>query len=56
MWLLVQGWTAAAVDRALDQDAHIMGQWAAMFAEGGSRGLSFEQSGGSPRADRGAAG
>ena len=48
MWLLVQGWTATAVGRALDRDAHTIGQWAAMFAEGGPKGLSFEQSGGSP--------
>ena len=48
MWLLVQGWTATAVGRALDRDAHTIGQWATMFAEGGSKALSFEQSGGSP--------
>ena len=48
MWLLVQGWTAAAVGRTLDRDAHTIGQWAAMFAEGGPKALSFEQSGGPP--------
>ena len=48
MWLLAQGWTAAAVGRALDRDAHTIGQWATMFAEGGPRALSFHQSGGSP--------
>ena len=48
MWLLVQGWTAEAVGRALDRDAHTIGQWATAFAEGGPRALSFEQSGGSP--------
>ena len=48
VWLLAQGWTAAAVGRALDRDAHTIGQWAAMFAEGGPKALSFEQSGGSP--------
>ena len=47
IWLLVQGWTAA-VGRALDRDAHTIGQWATMFAEGGPQALSFEQSGGSP--------
>ena len=56
MWLLVQGWTAEAVGRALDRDAHTIGQWATAFAEGGPRALSFEQSGGPPRADWGAAG
>ena len=55
-WLLAQGWTAAAVARALDRDAHTIGQWATAFAEGGPRALSFEQSGGSPRAERGSAG
>ena len=48
LWLLAQGWTAAAVARALDRDAHTIGQWTAAFAEGGPRALSFEQSGGSP--------
>ncbi|MCE2499739.1 MAG: winged helix-turn-helix domain-containing protein [Dehalococcoidia bacterium] len=27
-WLLAQGWTAAAVGRALERDAHTIGQWA----------------------------
>ena len=48
---LAQGWTAAAVGRALDRDVHTIGQWATAFAEGGPRALSFEQSGGSPRAE-----
>ena len=48
MWLLGQGWTSAAVARALDRDAHTIGQWVTMFAEGGPKALSFEQSGGSP--------
>ena len=56
LWLLAQGWTAAAVARALDRDAHTIGQWTTAFAEGGPRALSFEQSGGSPRAERGSAG
>ena len=38
----------AAVARALDRDAHTIGQWTTAFAEGGPRALSFEQSGGSP--------
>ena len=48
LWLLAQGWTAAAVGRALGRDAHTIGQWATTFAEGGPKALSFEQSGGSP--------
>ena len=53
MWLRVQGWTAAAVGRALDRDAHTVGQWARAFAEGGPKGLVFDQTGGSPRVGRG---
>ncbi len=48
VWLLAPGWTAAAVGRALDRDAHTIGQWATTFAEGGPKARSFEQSGGSP--------
>ena len=54
IWLLAQGWTAAAVGRALERNAPTVGQWAQAFAEGGPKGLAFEQSGGSPRAGRGA--
>ena len=56
VWLLAQGWTAAAVARALERDAHTIGQWARAFAEGGPKALVFEQSGGSPRVGRGTAG
>lgn len=48
VWLLAQGWTAAAVGRALERDAHTIGQWARAFAEGGPKALVFEQTGGSP--------
>ena len=48
MWLLAQGWTAAAVGRALERDAHTIGQWTRAFAEGGAKALVFEQTGGSP--------
>ena len=48
VWLLAQGWTAAAVAVALERDAHTIGQWARAFAEGGPKALVFEQSGGSP--------
>ena len=47
VWLLAQGWTAA-VGRALEREAHTIGQWARAFAEGGPKALVFEQSGGSP--------
>ena len=53
VWLLAQGWTAAAVAQALAQalerDAHTIGQWARAFAEGGPKVLVFKQSGGSPQ-------
>ena len=48
MWLLAQGWTAAAVGRALERDAHTIAQWTRAFAEGGPKALVFEQTGGSP--------
>ena len=48
VWLLAQGWTAAAVAQALERDAHTIGQWAGAFAEGGPKALVFEQTGGSP--------
>jgi transposase len=48
IWLLAQGWTAAAVGRALERDAHTIGQWGTAFAEGGPKALVFEQTGGSP--------
>ena len=56
VWLLAQGWTAAAVAHALERDAHTIGEWARAFEEGGAKALVFEQSGGSPRAGRGATG
>ena len=51
VWLLAQGWTAAAVAQALERDAHTIGQWARAFAEGGPKALVFEQSGGPPALD-----
>ena len=48
VWLLAQGWTAAAVAEALERDAHTIGLLARAFAEGGPKVLVFEQSGGSP--------
>ena len=48
LWLLSQGWTAAAVAEGLERDAHTISRWSAAFAEGGPEALAFEQSGGSP--------
>ena len=48
IWLLAQGWTAAATAEALERDPHTIGQWASAFGEGGPAALIFEQSGGSP--------
>ena len=56
IWLLAQGWRASATAAALERDPHTMGRWAAAFGEGGPRALIFEQTGGSPRPGRGAAG
>ena len=56
MLLLAQGWTAAATAEALERDPHTIGRWALAFGEGGPGALIFEQSGGSPRPRRGAAG
>ena len=40
----------------LERDPHTIGRWAAAFGEGGPEALIFEQTGGSPRPQRGAAG
>ena len=56
VWLLAQGLTASAVAAALERDPHTIGRWAAAFGEGGPEALIFEQTGGSPRPRRGAAG
>ena len=53
IWLLAQGWTAAAAAtaEALERDPHTIGRWASAFGEGGPAALIFEQSGGSPQDD-----
>ena len=56
IWLLAQDWTASATADALGRDPRTIGRWAAAFGEGGPGALIFEQSGGSPRPQRGAAG
>ena len=48
IWLLAQGWTAAAAAEALERDPHTIGRWASAFGEGGPAALIFEHSGGSP--------
>ena len=48
VWLLTQGWTAAATAEALERDPHTIGRWASAFGEGGPAALMFEQTGGSP--------
>ena len=48
IWLLTQGWTAAATAEALERDPHTIGRWASAFGEGGPAALMFEQTGGSP--------
>ena len=35
VWLLAQGWTAAATAEALERDPHTIGRWASAFGEGG---------------------
>ena len=56
--LLAQGWTAAATAEAeaLERDPHTIGRWAAALGEGGPAALIFEQTVGSPRPWRNAAG
>ena len=56
IWLLGQGWTASGTAQALGRDPHTIGRWAAAFGEGGPAALIFDQSGGSPRPRRDAAG
>ena len=48
LWMLAQGWTAAATAEALERDPHTIGRWASAFGEGGATALIFEQTGGSP--------
>ena len=55
LWLLLRGWTAAAVADALGRDAHTIGQWVATFGEGGPKGWSLNRPVVPPRAERGPA-
>src|SRR6188508_2352640 len=55
VWLVARGWSATRVAEALERDAHTLGEWLDRFRKGGPTGLSFEQTGGSPRPRHGAA-
>jgi transposase len=48
IWLLAQGWSAAQVAKALERDAHTIGDWIEDFHQNGPAGLVFEQTGGPP--------
>jgi transposase len=48
LWLLAQGWSAAQVARALERDAHTIGEWVQTFTQQGPPALTFTQTGGSP--------
>jgi transposase len=48
LWLLSQGWSAAAVARALERDAHTIGAWLEDFRRHGPAGLAFVHTGGAP--------
>lgn len=52
LWLLGLGWSEAQVAGALERDPHTIGDWVASFRQVGPSGLTFEQSGGSPRPRR----
>ena len=40
VWLQAQGWTTPAAARALEGDAHAVGQWVRAFAGGGPEELA----------------
>src|SRR2546425_7075827 len=52
LWLLARGWSAAEVAAALERDPHTIGAWLRAFEQDGPKTVAFEQTGGSPRADR----
>ena len=45
IWLLAQGWTAAATAEMLERDPHTVGRWVSAFGQGGQAALIFEQTG-----------
>jgi hypothetical protein len=48
LWLLSQGWSAAAVARALERDGHTIGEWLEDFRQHGPAALVFTHTGGPP--------
>ena len=48
LWLLSQGWAAAAVARAFERDSHTIGGWLEDFRQRGPAGLVFVHTGGAP--------
>jgi hypothetical protein len=48
LWLLVQGWSAAAIARAFERDPHTIGSWLDDFGQHGPAALVFEHTGGPP--------
>ncbi len=54
VWLLARGWAAEQVAEALERDGRTIAEWIADFEQQGPAGMSFAQSGGSPRPQPGA--
>jgi transposase len=48
IWLLAQGWSASQIAKALERDAHTIGDWIDSFRQKGPAGLTFTHTGGSP--------
>jgi len=48
IWLLSHGWKEVQVAEALERDPHTIGEWMAGFRRAGPKGITFEQTGGSP--------
>jgi transposase-like protein len=48
VWLVLQGWAAAAVARALERDPHTIGAWLDEFRRDGPAARAFEHTGGPP--------
>ena len=49
LWLLARGWSVAQVAEALQRDARTITDWLTDFQQQGPQGMTFEQTGGSPR-------
>ena len=48
VWLLTRDWSAAQVAKALERDAHTIGDWVETLRQKGPEALAFEQTGGAP--------